>query len=153
MNYNFCFWEESMDESLHYLTMANQMLMQKTLMEQLKDTGLTIGQPKILDYLRTHDGSSQKEIAQACFLEAGSLTTILNKMEEKGLIERRMLHGNRRTFHIFMTEEGKKKQQLIEKAFLQIEERALNGISEEDLGMFMAVYKKLYSNLQDKRNE
>jgi len=142
-----------MDESLHYLTMANQMLMQKTLMEQLKDTGLTIGQPKILDYLRTHDGSSQKEIAQACFLEAGSLTTILNKMEEKGLIERRMLHGNRRTFHIFMTEEGKKKQQLIEKAFLQIEERALNGISEEDLGMFMAVYKKLYSNLQDKRNE
>lgn len=142
-----------MDESLHYLTMANQMLMQKTLMEQLKDTGLTIGQPKILDYLRTHDGSSQKEIAQACFLEAGSLTTILNKMEEKGLIERRMLHGNRRTFHIFMTEEGKKKQQLIEKAFLQIEERALNGISEEDLGMFMAVYKKLHSNLQDKRNE
>ena len=142
-----------MDESLHYLTMANQMLMQKTLMEQLKDTGLTIGQPKILDYLRTHDGSSQKEIAQACFLEAGSLTTILNKMEEKGLIERRMLHGNRRTFHIFITEEGKKKQQLIEKAFLQIEERALNGISEEDLGMFMAVYKKLYSNLQDKRNE
>jgi len=142
-----------MDESLHYLTMANQMLMQKTLMEQLKDTGLTIGQPKILDYLRTHNGSSQKEIAQACFLEAGSLTTILNKMEEKGLIERRMLHGNRRTFHIFMTEEGKKKQQLIEKAFLQIEERALNGISEEDLGMFMAVYKKLYSNLQDKRNE
>ena len=142
-----------MDESLHYLIMANQMLVQKALMERIKDTGLTIGQPKILDYLKTHDGSSQKEIAQACFLEAGSLTTILNKMEEKGLIERRMLHGNRRTFHIFMTEEGKKKQQLIEKAFLQIEERALNGISEEDLGMFMAVYKKLYSNLQDKRNE
>ena len=142
-----------MDESLHYLIMANQMLVQKALMERIKDTGLTIGQPKILDYLKAHDGSSQKEIAQACFLEAGSLTTILNKMEEKGLIERRMLHGNRRTFHIFMTEEGKKKQQLIEKAFLQIEERALNGISEEDLGMFMAVYKKLYSNLQDKRNE
>ena len=142
-----------MDESLHYLIMANQMLVQKALMEKLRDTGLTSGQPKILDYLKMHDGSSQKEIAQACFLEAGSLTTILNKMEEKGLIERRMLHGNRRTFHIFMTEEGKKKQQLIEKAFLQIEERALNGISEEELGMFMTVYKKLYSNLQEKRNE
>ena len=31
--------------------------------------------------------ANQKEIAKACFLEAGSLTTILNKMEEKGLIE------------------------------------------------------------------
>ena len=84
-----------MDDTLHYLIMANQMLVQKSLLEQLKDTGLTIGQPKILDYLKDHDGSNQKEIARACFLEAGSLTTILNKMEEKGLIERRILNGNR----------------------------------------------------------
>lgn len=68
-----------MDDTLHYLIMANQMLVQKALLEQLKDTGLTIGQPKILDYLKDHDGSNQKEIARACFLEAGSLTIILNK--------------------------------------------------------------------------
>ena len=72
-----------MDDTLHYLIMANQMLVQKALLEQLKDTGLTIGQPKILDYLKEHDGSNQKEIAKACFLEAGSLTTILNKMDLK----------------------------------------------------------------------
>lgn len=70
-----------MDDSLHYMIMANQMLVQKALLEQLKDTGLTIGQPKIHDYLKEHDGSNQKEIAKACFLEAGSLTIILNKME------------------------------------------------------------------------
>lgn len=121
-----------MDESLHYLIMANQMLVQKSLMDQIKDTGLTIGQPKILDYLKEHDGSTQKEIARACFLEAGSLTTILNKMEEKGLIERRMLNGNRRSFHIFMTEEGKRKQQMVDKAFKEIEQKALSGISEEE---------------------
>lgn len=106
-----------MDNSLHYLIMANQMLVQKALLDKLKDTGLTIGQPKILDYLKYHDGSSQKDIAKACFLEAGSLTTILNKMEEKGLITRQTLNGNRRSFHIFMTEEGRKKQQLIDELF------------------------------------
>ena len=78
-----------MDDSLHYLIMANQMLVQKALLYKLKDTGLTIGQPKILDYLSRHNGSNQKEIAKACFLEAGSLTTILNKMEEKGLIRKK----------------------------------------------------------------
>ena len=95
-----------MQDTLHYLIMANQMLIQKALLEKLKDTGLTIGQPKILDYLKEHDGSSQKEIARACFLEAGSLTTILNKMEKRRLIERRILNGNRRSFHIFMTGEA-----------------------------------------------
>ena len=110
-----------MSNSLHYLMMANQMLVQKALMERVKESGLTIGQPKVLDYLKGHDGSSQKDIARACFIEAGSLTTILNGMEEKGLIERRTLNGNRRSYHIFMTDEGKKKQQMIDEAFAAIE--------------------------------
>ena len=142
-----------MDDTLHYLIMANQMLVQKALLEQLKNTGLTIGQPKILDYLKEHDGSNQKEIARACFLEAGSLTIILNKMEEKGLIERRILNGNRRSFHIFLTEEGKKKQQLVADAFLEIEKKALSNISEKEYEQFISVYQKIYSNLQSKTDE
>ena len=142
-----------MDTSLHYLTMANHLLIQKRILEKVKESGLTLGQPKVLDYLKSHDGASQKEIAAGCFIEAGSLTSILNRMEEKGLIERRMLNGNRRTFHIFMTEEGEEKQKLIDKNFQQIEERALSGISEEEMEKFMSVSKKIYSNLQEKRNE
>ena len=136
-----------MDDTLHYLIMANQMLVQKALLEQLKDTGLTIGQPKILDYLKEHDGSNQKEIAKACFREAGSLTTILNKMEEKGLIERRILNGNRRSFHIFLTAVGKEKQQLVDTAFSEIEKKALADISEKEFEQFMSVYHRIYSNL------
>ena len=139
-----------MDALLHYLIMANQMLVQKALLEQLKETGLTIGQPKILDYLKDHDGSNQKEIARACFLEAGSLTTILNKMEEKGLIERRILNGNRRSFHIFMTEEGKEKQRLVDQAFTNIEKKALMDISGEEYEQFLSVYRKIYANLQER---
>ena len=117
-----------MDESLHYLIMANQMLVQKSLLENTKKIGLTIGQPKVLDYLKDHDGSSQKDIAQGCFLEAGSLTSILNRMEENGLIERKILNGNRRTFHIFMTEKGKESQKKVDETFSEIEKQALEGM-------------------------
>ena len=136
-----------MDTSLHYLTMANQMLIQKRLLERVKASGLTLGQPKVLDDLKDHDGASQKEIAAGCFIEAGSLTSILNRMEEKGLIERRMLNGNRRTFHIFMTEAGKKSQKLVEEAFVEIEEAAWKDISPEEAEAFMKIYYKIYSNL------
>lgn len=136
-----------MDDSLHYLIMANQMLVQRGLLERLKETGLTIGQPKVLDYLKEHDGSNQKEIARACFLEAGSLTSILNRMEEKGLVERRMLNGNRRSFHVFLTENGKKNQELVEEMFAEIEKDALDGISSEEFETFMEVYRKIYENL------
>ena len=138
-----------MDDSFHYLSMINHMTIQKKLMEQLKNTGLTLGQPKVLDYLKDHDGVSQKEIAAGCLIEAGSLTSILNRMEEKGLIERKILNGNRRTFHIFMTESGKKNQKLVEEAFKKIEKTALNGISEEEQKLFMDIFCRIYRNLAD----
>lgn len=138
-----------MNDSFHYLSMANHMMVQKKLMEQLKDTGLTLGQPKVLDYLKDHDGASQKEIAAGCLIEAGSLTSILNRMEEKGLIDRKMLNGNRRTFHIFMTESGKKNQKLVEETFEKIEETALNNISEEEQKVFMEIFHRIYRNLAE----
>ena len=138
-----------MDDSFHYMSMINHMTVQKKLMEQLKDTGLTLGQPKVLDYLKDHDGVSQKEIAAGCLIEAGSLTSILNRMEEKNLIERKMLNGNRRTFHIFMTESGKKNQKLVEEAFKKIEKTALNGISEEEQKLYMEIFCRIYRNLAD----
>ena len=138
-----------MNDSFHYLSMANHMMVQKKLMEQLKDTGLTLGQPKVLDYLKDHDGASQKEIAAGCLIEAGSLTSILNRMEEKGLIERKMLNGNRRTFHIFMTESGKKNQKLVEETFEKIEKTALNNVSEEEQKVFMEIFLRIYRNLAE----
>lgn len=138
-----------MNDSFHYLSMANHMMVQKKLMEQLKDAGLTLGQPKVLDYLKDHDGASQKEIAAGCLIEAGSLTSILNRMEEKGLIERKMLNGNRRTFHIFMTESGKKNQKLVEETFEKIEETALNNVSEEEQKVFMEIFLRIYRNLAE----
>ena len=138
-----------MNDSFHYLSMANHMMVQKKLMEQLKDTGLTLGQPKVLDYLKDHDGASQKEIAAGCLIEAGSLTSILNRMEEKGLIERKMLNGNSRTFHIFMTESGKKNQKLVEETFEKIEETALNNVSEEEQKVFMEIFLRIYRNLAE----
>ena len=103
----------------------------------------------MLDYLKDHDGASQKEIAAGCLIEAGSLTSILNRMEEKNLIERRMLNGNRRTFHIFMTESGKKSQKLVEEVFREIETTAWKDISPEEAEAFMAVYHKIYKNLSE----
>ena len=72
-----------MDDSFHYLSMINHMTVQKKLMEQLADTGLTLGQPKVLDYLKDRDGASQKEIAAGCLIEAGSLTSIFEPYGRK----------------------------------------------------------------------
>ena len=83
---------------LHSLLMACQSIFNKNLFAQLKGSELTMGHPRILDYLKEHNGENQKQIAVGCHIEPPTLTTILNGMEEKGIIERKTLNGNRRYF-------------------------------------------------------
>ena len=62
--------------TFHYLLMASHAIYNKKLMEMLSDTGLTAGQPKVLDYLGDYDGASQKEIAAHCYVSPRHLTRI-----------------------------------------------------------------------------
>ena len=141
-----------MNSSFHYLVMAEQAMVQKALLARIKGSGLTLGQPKVLDYLKDHNGASQKDIARGCHIEAGSLTSILNRMEEKGLVERRMLHGNRRNSYVFLTEKGEELRNLVTESFESIENEAFQGISDEDKEQFMKIFSKIYENLTTKED-
>ena len=140
-----------MDIPFRYLIMAEHVMFQKELLTKLKGSGLTSGQPKILDFLKEHDGASQKEIARGCLIEPGTLTTVLNRMEESGLVERRMLNQNRRSFYIYMTEKGKEKLQLITSAFHELEEAAFRGFSQEERDTLIGLLTRVYANIRDEQ--
>ena len=122
-------------------------MFQKELLARLKDTGLTIGQPKILDYLKDHDGAGQKDIAHGCHIEPGTLTTLLNRMEDAGLVERRTLNGNRRSLYVFLTEKGKEQVELVTEAFSAMEEEAFRGMSETECEILMRLMHQVYENI------
>lgn len=137
----------------HYLLMANHAMVQKCLMKKLSDTGLTLGQPKILDYLGKHNGASQTEIAASCHIEAASLTSALNGMEAKGLVERRRMNGNRRTYHIYLTPRGEDMYRKVTAAFGEIEREIFADIPEETAAQFGDVFAEIYNRLKDRMEE
>ena len=99
-----------MDEhtkSIHYLLMADHFMVQKALLSQIKDTELTMGQPKVLDYLKDHDGACQKDIAAGCHIEPASITAVLSGMENKGYIQRSTKSGDRRSLYVYLTDKGR----------------------------------------------
>ena len=120
-----------MDESFHYLLMAAQGMFQRAVMAELSKAGLTVGQPKVLDYLGLHDGSIQKHIAAGCQIDPATLTGVLGRMEEKGLIERRSLNGDRRSLYVYLTAEGWEKQKLVRSVLERLEEEVLSGLTPD----------------------
>ena len=138
--------DHAMSQTFHYLIMAEHSMFQKELLAKLRDTGLTIGQPKVLDYLKDHDGAGQKDIAHGCHIEPGTLTTLLNRMEEKGLVERRMMNGNRRSLYVFLTDKGRAQLELVTEAFSEMEAEAFRGLSETERETFMNLFLRIYAN-------
>ncbi len=140
-----------MDNSFHYQLMIVHALFRNRVTERLADAGLSPGQPKILDYLSQHDGSMQKQIAHACQIEPATMTGILHRMEEKGLITRQVRPENRRTYSIVLTELGWEKCRLVEQTFLELEESVFCGISPQARNQLQDTLTKICANMTDIR--
>ena len=136
-----------MDKSFHYLLMITQALFQKKVFNSLTDTNLTIGQPKVLDYLSHHDGSIQKDIATGCLIDTATLTGLLSRMEEKGLIVRKMENGNRRSSYVYLTELGKQNQKIVTEVFNKAEKEVLQNLDQKDIDTFLKVLYQVCSSM------
>jgi DNA-binding MarR family transcriptional regulator len=132
----------------HQLMMENQSIFTKKVFEHLSDRDLSLGQPKILEYLNVHDGAVQKDIALACRIEPATVTSILSRMEKNGLIERRMHDNNRRYLYVFLTEKGRTEVTYVEKAFVTLEGIALDSFTDKEKDQFIEYLKRVNNNLK-----
>lgn len=135
-------------QTFHFYMMANYSIYRKLLMRKLADTGLTPGQPKILDYLSEHDGASQHEIAAANMIEPASLTTLLNGMEKKDLVERRRLGNDRRSYRIYLTENGREMSRRVTEAFREMEIESLPEVTDKEKQDFLRALDEIYLQLK-----
>lgn len=141
-----------MNTSFHNLLLLDQTLFSRRLYHQLSGTGLTSGQPKILEYLLKHDGVIQKEIASACHIEPASVTSLLRRMEEDALIERKILNGNRRSLYVYLTPKGKTMALHVIEALDQLEEQILSSFTETERRTIIDSLYTIYQNLTKEDN-
>ena len=73
----------------------------------LKPMGITYTQYLVFLVLWEQDGVTVGDICQRLYLDSGTLTPLLKKMEEHGQIRRIRSHEDERVVKIFLTDEGR----------------------------------------------
>lgn len=71
-----------------------------------KETGLTTPQLVILRAASQGDGPTVSEIARSVSLSQATVTTLLNKLEARGMVIRRRSEQDRRRVNVYPTDEG-----------------------------------------------
>ncbi|SBW08154.1 Transcriptional regulator, MarR family [uncultured Eubacteriales bacterium] len=109
---------------------------------------LAPGQPRILNYLLEQGGGlTQRELADACYLDATTLSRALDRLEERGLVSRSTNGANRRANLITLTPEGEELAQEVAQGFRRMDEGLWQGFAPEEMEALMDGMERLRKNL------
>jgi DNA-binding MarR family transcriptional regulator len=107
--------------------------------------GLTIIEWYILRALYERNGQHASELARAVGRAATSFTPNLDKLQQKGLVERRPDPTDRRAVHIYLTEEAERYRDGVVTSASRVDAYLRDLFTAEEFERFLAVLARLQS--------
>jgi len=109
---------------------------------------ITKPQYHVLSRLWKGDGVLTSVIAKDVGITVSTMTGVLDRLEAKGYIRREPSATDRRAVEIWLTNEGSTMQKPLMKIIADINNKALNGFSEQQQEQFLKALDKVGDNLE-----
>jgi MarR family transcriptional regulator, organic hydroperoxide resistance regulator len=101
----------------------------------------------VLLNIHTEEGTPATKIAPLMGMESRSLSRMLKSMEEKGLICKQQDKLDRRSVRIYLTAEGKRRQEISRRTVRGFNDNMRKIIPEKDLEAFFRVMATVNQNI------
>jgi MarR family transcriptional regulator, organic hydroperoxide resistance regulator len=98
----------------------------------LAEFGLHVGQEMVLIELWQSDGLRGGELACRLGVEPPTITKMLRRLENFGLVERRPDPADARSFRVYLTPEGRALEDPVSRCFVRAEEKTLAGLDPSE---------------------
>ena len=113
----------------------------------LAEVGLHVGQEMVLLELWKEDGLKGGELAARLGIEPPTVSRMLGRLEGCGLLERRRDPEDARSFRVCLTDKGRDLQGPVEDLWRRVEDRAFEGMSEEEKLLLKGLLSGVRENL------
>ncbi len=101
----------------------------------------------VLAFLATQDGRTQLDLVRATHLKAPTVSLILKKMEQEGIVRRESDKQDARSVRVYLTSHGKDMDREHIKTIRAVDSMALDGIDEEEQRILMTLLSRIRNNL------
>jgi DNA-binding MarR family transcriptional regulator len=109
-----------------------RQLMQKLLAESVGGTDTHPGQAMCLRALGAHDGITQRDLAEMLHVSRPTVTTMLQRLERSGWIERRVDPDDQRLTHVHLTAGGSALESQLRVVFAEYVRRTFGHLTEAE---------------------
>jgi MarR family transcriptional regulator, organic hydroperoxide resistance regulator len=118
----------------------------------LAEFGLHVGQDMVLIELWQADGLRGGELACRLGVEPPTVTKMLRRLENFGLVERRPDPADARSFRVYLTREGRALEGPVSRCFERAEEKTLAGLGPSERQEFARLLAKMRDGLKANTN-
>jgi len=113
----------------------------------LAPMGLHVGQEMFLLELWREDGLKMGELAGRLRVEPPTVTRMLQRLENCGLVERRRDTDDARGIRVYLTEKGRALEGPVTGCWDGVEARTFGGMSEEEKRVLRGLLDRIRANL------
>ena len=117
------------DRTAHLLKLASKATA-RGLQDRLAQLGISYSYWTLFRILWREDGITVTELADRARVAKPSVVAAINSMEKDGYVERRRKEGNLKAIYIYLTKTGMELEAKLVPLALEVNEIALNGITE-----------------------
>ena len=134
-------------QSLGYRLKLLSQLAARKFQERLDPYGLTPFHWVVLCCLWREDGMATSQIGCKLQQVGGTLTGVIDRMEERGLISRQRDAQDRRIVRVWLTAEGQRFQDILPPMALELREQIMLGMNLTEQEQLSALIDRAISNL------
>lgn len=131
-------------------TAINRMLFRNFRREKLD---ITPEQWTVLAFLWKEDGVTQQKLCDVTYKDKPSMTRLIDNLVKQNLVERKASTNDRRSNQIYLTPDGARIEERVNKAVNDTVEAALMGIDDEGRERIRTVLKLIFGNMQQALND
>nr|MBO2498596.1 MarR family transcriptional regulator [Acidimicrobiia bacterium] len=114
-----------------YLVARLDRLIRSKLSDALKPFGLSVPQYTLMSILEHRPGLSNAQLARRSYITAQAMHQVVNSLEERGLIQRRVSPDHGRIQLTGLTDEGLALLKACDEEVTRLEERIFGGLGEK----------------------
>ncbi|MBD2504828.1 MarR family winged helix-turn-helix transcriptional regulator [Anabaena azotica] len=133
--------------SMGYRIKILSQLLTRKFTERLEPFGLTPFHWLVLCCLWQEDGLPTSSIGDKLKQVGGTLTGVLDRMEERGLVRRERDVHDRRIWRIWLTDAGKELEGILPPIAAELNDEAMQGITPAECDIFSQLLNRAIANL------
>lgn len=117
---------------------------------RLKVYEVTTSQWAILAVLWQREGIAQVELQELLRVEAAAITGVLQRMVRLDLVQRRVDPNDKRIQQVFLTERGRRLEQVLAPLAEEVNTHALSGFSIDEQVFFVRLLLRALHNMDNR---